>query len=173
MKKLNKKGFTLIELLAVIVILAIIVVVTVPTVLNSIDDARKSSLHSLAKEVANWYDTSLAQDMIAINQNDTILGGARVEDTSEGLDDWTCLTAITGTKGNLAILYGLSDADLVLTTGYALDSDITTADNRNCSAIRLNNGRAEVVLVGKENGKFGARYAFSTADSSKDYTVVE
>ena len=62
MKKLNRKGFTLIELLAVIVILAIIVVVTVPTILSSIDDARLSTINSLSKEVATWYDESVVKD---------------------------------------------------------------------------------------------------------------
>ena len=65
MKKLNRKGFTLIELLAVIVILAIIVVVTVPTILSSIDDARLSTINSLSKEVATWYDESVVKDEMA------------------------------------------------------------------------------------------------------------
>ena len=43
MKRLNNKGFTLIELLAVIVILAVVLVVTIPSVLNSMKNARQGA----------------------------------------------------------------------------------------------------------------------------------
>jgi len=55
MKKLNRKGFTLIELLAVIVILAIVLVVTIPSVLNSMNDARRTSLQNATDTVAEWF----------------------------------------------------------------------------------------------------------------------
>ena len=73
MKKLNRKGFTLIELLAVIVILAIILVVTVPNIISSINDARISSIHNLAKSTATTYDKAYAQDLVATSGNE-ILG---------------------------------------------------------------------------------------------------
>ena len=41
--KINKKGFTLIELLAVIIILAIIALIAVPTIMNIIENSRKSA----------------------------------------------------------------------------------------------------------------------------------
>lgn len=155
MKKLNKKGFTLIELLAVIVILAIIVVVTVPTILNSIEDARLSSIHSLSREIANQYDTAVAQDLIA---TDPALGNAAA--TSE----WKCIESITDTsaanKGNLANILDLSDDDLSLgTTAPSLTTNgeliLTSITKDTCSAIRVNaNGAAEVLLVADEEGKF-------------------
>ena len=43
MERLNNKGFTLIELLAVIVILAVVLVVTIPSVLNSMKNARQGA----------------------------------------------------------------------------------------------------------------------------------
>lgn len=55
MKKLNRKGFTLIELLAIIVILAIIMVVTIPTVLSSMNTARKNQLQNATDSVAEWF----------------------------------------------------------------------------------------------------------------------
>ena len=62
---MNKKGFTLIELLAVIVILAVIAIIAVPTVLNIIEDVRKSSAESSAKNIAKtaetYYMTNLAK----------------------------------------------------------------------------------------------------------------
>lgn len=163
MKKLNRKGFTLIELLAVIVILAIIVVVTVPTILNSINDARSSTIHSLSKEFANWYDTSYAQDLIAIDPNSTLLKGAKVEES----DGWKCIKEIKGTGDNLAVLYNLSGADVKLDGTKYSGTGKPTTDT--CSSIRLNNGRAEVIIVGEPNGKFGKRYAISTSDKSDSY----
>lgn len=50
MKKRN--GFTLVELLAVIVILAIILVIAVPTIMNTIDNARLGAFQSSAKLIA-------------------------------------------------------------------------------------------------------------------------
>lgn len=55
MKKRN--GFTLVELLAVIVILAIILVIAVPSIMNTIADARKSSYKSTAMMVARAAET--------------------------------------------------------------------------------------------------------------------
>ena len=173
MKKLNRKGFTLIELLAVIVILAIIVVVTVPTVLNSINDARLSSIHSLSKEVANWYDTSAAQDLIALDPNTKILKGATA---TEG---WQCLGSVTTTDGSnktLAELYGLSAKDLVL-TGTAPTAEITsnTDVSAKCSAIRLVSDKAEVLLVATTNGKFntnGKTYGYSKLGEGSQYTTA-
>ena len=149
MKKLNKKGFTLIELLAVIVILAIIVVVTVPTVLNSIEDARRSSLNSLAEEIANWYDTSYAQDQLGLG--DKILGGMPSPDKVK------CLGEIEGdfdgVKKSLADIYGLSQDDLILKLTRVNFAD--GAVGNVCSNIKLVNGKAVVVLFGNEGGKFG------------------
>ena len=54
MKKLNKKGFTLVELLAVIVILAVIMVITIPTVLNSMGDARQSAFETAVTTVQDY-----------------------------------------------------------------------------------------------------------------------
>ena len=53
--KLNNKGFTLIELLAVIVILAIVMVVTIPSVIQSMNNARMTSFQNAADTVADWF----------------------------------------------------------------------------------------------------------------------
>lgn len=51
--KVNKKGFTLIELLAVIVVLAIIMIIAVPSVLSSMNDARRNSFVVYAEKLIN------------------------------------------------------------------------------------------------------------------------
>lgn len=164
MKKLNRKGFTLIELLAVIVILAIIVVVTVPTILSSIDDARLSTINSLSKEVATWYDESVVKDEMAFGPNYIpILKDAKATAT------WQCLSAVKGTgtdAKSLDVLYGLTSTDIKLDgTAYSGSGDPTSA---NCSSIRLNgSGHAEVLLIGATSGKFGSKYSFSTDANGK------
>ena len=162
MTKLNRKGFTLIALLAVIVILAIIVVVTVPTILSSIDDARLSTINSLSKEVATWYDESVVKDEMAFGSNYTSIGsGAKPTAT------WQCRSSVKGTGESLDKLYGLTSTDIKLDgTAYTGTGKPTVA---NCSSIRLNSaGHAEVLLIGATSGKFGSKYSFSTdANGSK------
>ena len=181
MKKLNRKGFTLIELLAVIVIMAIILIVTVPNIIQSINDARTNSIHNLAVSAANSYNTAYGQDLVATNK---VLGDIP-EEITEG---WQCIgdfapgKALNTTK-SLAEVLGLSASDVVL--------DATTNDDKmtdekltvnastgksgvtstTCSAIRLKNGGAEVVLVAANGGRFYVAqkitYAYSKDTSAK------
>lgn len=51
--KLNKKGFTLVELLAVIVVLAVIMVIAIPTVIDSMNSAKKSSFAMYGQKMLN------------------------------------------------------------------------------------------------------------------------
>lgn len=164
MKKLNRKGFTLIELLAVIVILAIIVVVTVPTILSSIDDARLSTINSLSKEVATWYDESVVKDEMAFGPNYIpILKDAKATAT------WQCLKDVKGTGDSIDKLYGLTSTDIKLEgTAYKGTGNPETGT---CSSIRLNGaGHAEVLLIGNPTGKFGSKYSFSTDANGKKLT---
>ena len=176
MKKLNRKGFTLIELLAVIVIMAIIVVVTVPTIINTIADARVSSIWNLAVATANSYDTMSAQDMLA---TDKTLSGLTVG------NEWKCINAITATddKGTtdtnddvtkkLADILDLSETDIDLeSSGKPDETNPTITKGTTCSAIRLkSNGNAEILLVAKDGGKFNVAgktvYALSYEDKGQ------
>lgn len=54
MKKINRKGFTLIELLAVIIILGIVMVLTIPSVIDSMNNAKYKQLQNAANKVADW-----------------------------------------------------------------------------------------------------------------------
>ena len=169
MKKLNRKGFTLIELLAVIVVLAIVLVVTIPSVISSMNSAKFSQLHNLSVSVAQWYDKAAESDELRLDDN--ILG-----DIPEQLSDgkWHCLNEILNTTNNksVAVIYGLNDKDINMdgTTPNELNNDhfyepgeddsvrVGMADfhvdSSLCSGIRINNGKAEVYLVAKEDGKF-------------------
>ena len=179
MKKLNRKGFTLIELLAVIVIMAIILIVTVPNIIQSINDARVNSIHNLAVSVANTYDTAYGQDLIASSEN-KILGN--IPENMKGT--WQCIGDFASdgrlkTNKSLAEVLGLSDTDVVL-NGTVPAEDLTVEDNLKaitsvtsgptCSAIRLKNGAAEVLLVATNGGRFYVAqyhtYALSTASKA-------
>lgn len=52
-KKLNKKGFTLVELLAVIVVLALILILAVPSVLNTMTNAQKTTFQMYGQKIIN------------------------------------------------------------------------------------------------------------------------
>lgn len=176
MKKLNRKGFTLIELLAVIVILAIIVVVTVPTIINTINDARKQSIWNLAGSLANSYDTTIAQDLLASTPAIPVANRATTT--------WTCINStiatkldISGDDVNLIGATGVTDIASAISTGTGekIISGLDTSKfvSTTCSAIRINgSGAAEVLLVATSTGKFNISgkvvYALSTGSGAVD-----
>lgn len=71
MKKLNRKGFTLIELLAVVVILAVILVVTIPSVLDTMDEARQKSLDDVAAIIQDYAQKQYEQCELNLDKYDT------------------------------------------------------------------------------------------------------
>ena len=167
MKKLNEKGFTLIELLAIIVILAIILIVTIPTVLDSINDARLSGLHSQAKEIATWYTDGVASDELAFGGSEYV---QVVGDAPETLKDheWHCLSGVTTTTGKTLF----TSANDLKSDGTAYSgSGNPTAST--CSSIKVTaDDSVEVLLVATTGGRFqvgGAdkvTFALSTASKA-------
>ena len=122
MKK--KKGFTLVELLSVIVILAVILVIAVPQIMSVIESARKGSIESTAKLIAEGAereytnrkilgkDTNvLCSDVSSMNSNDygTCVitfdnrGKATVKVTGKGkFEGYTC----NGNSTNMECIKG-------------------------------------------------------------------
>ena len=108
----KKKGFTLVELLAVIVILAVILVIAVPQIMSVIESARKGSIESTAKLIAEGAereytnrkilgkDTNIeCSDVSSMNSNDygtcvitfDNTGKATVKVTGKGkFEGYTC-----------------------------------------------------------------------------------
>ena len=162
---MNRRGFTLIELLAVIVVLGLVLVVTIPSVIGNINNNRISSLHTLSKEYAKWYDRISVEDKLSDTK--------KLEKISDS--GWHCIKDIDTSN-----LYGLNAKDVKLEghdTNITVD-DITGKINSDttkdmCSAIRLVNGKAEVLLIAAEGGEFDTNssvgtYALSSASQGYD-----
>ena len=120
----KKKGFTLVELLAVIVILAVILVIAVPQIMSVIESARKGSIESTAKLIAEGAereytnrkilgkDTNvLCSDVSSMNSNDygtcvitfDNTGKATVKVTGKGkFEGYTC----NGNSTNMECIKG-------------------------------------------------------------------
>ena len=72
MKIRNKNGFTLIELLAVIVIMGILLMVAIPAVSRIIENSRKDSLVTIAKEYMNAVRNSWESDTLLCGSEDRV-----------------------------------------------------------------------------------------------------
>lgn len=130
-KKLNNKGFTLIELLAVIVILAIVMGLSANSVINSINNSRKSTLYSTAQGAANSLNTWITEDSIVISDDDKTLKNKFIEDTqTTNKDNWVCIEKYNSTdyvnyqggQGLIAAL-GLNENDIVFGTVAETDPE--------------------------------------------------
>lgn len=77
----NKKGFTLVELLAVIVVLAIIMIIAVPSVLNSMTDARRNSFAVYGEKLIN---SAQAQAQSAAMVNKPIKHCYKIDELIDG-----------------------------------------------------------------------------------------
>lgn len=169
-KRLDNKGFTLIELLAVIVILAIVMGISANSLLNSINQSRKSSLHSTAQNAANNLNTWISEDMIQTDNAQKKLGDDFISGSQDG--NWHCIAEFTSivNKGKAASLMNalsLNTKDLVLTNSTDVVPALASGKTKTptvkgvdtgstCSALRYNSstGGYEVLLVAKNGGKY-------------------
>ena len=140
MKK--KKGFTLVELLAVIVILAVILVIAVPQIMSVIESARKGSIESTAKLIAEGAereytnrkilgkDTNIkCSDVSSMNSNDygtcvitfDNAGKATVSITGKGkFEGYTC----NGNSTNMECVKGEIPGSTETAAQYFAYSDV-------------------------------------------------
>lgn len=180
MKKLNNKGFTLVELLAVVVILAIVMGIAASSVLNSINNSRKSTLYSAAQNAANTLNTWVVEDAVISSDDARKLGDDFQNATMSG--NWICLSETlkinNGTTEDtndptLLNALGLSTSDIVISSDF--EKEVTTAGSEadpTCSAIRynFNSGGYELLLVAETGGKYHVsgdklHFAYSRATS--------
>lgn len=188
-KKLNNKGFTLIELLAVIVILALVMGIAATSMLTTMNNSRKSTLHSAAQTAAANLNNWVVEDQLATTANDQRVGNDFVTNTQgTNANTWICLNdarinQITnkGSQTSLVKALQLNENDIVISTNapslsdgtYTITSNNSTVTDNTCSALRYNSstGAYEFLLVARNGGKYYVasetnNYAFSRAANS-------
>ncbi len=99
MKKLNKNGFTLIELLAVIVIMGILMMVAIPAMTRYIENSRKDTFLSTAKEYVNAARNMWASDSLICNTGDA--NNPRIVSSGVDAGDWYIIIDTTKDYVNL------------------------------------------------------------------------
>ena len=99
MKKLNKNGFTLIELLAVIVIMGILMMVAIPAMTRYIENSRKDTFLSTAKEYVNAARNMWASDSLICNTGDST--NPRIVSSGVDAGDWYIIIDTTKDYVNL------------------------------------------------------------------------
>ena len=177
MKK--KKGFTLVELLSVIVILAVILVIAVPQIMSVIESARKGSIESTAKLIAEGAereytnrkilgkDTNIkCSDVSSMNSNDygTCVitfdnrGKATVKVTGKGkFEGYTC----NGNSTNMECVKGEIPGPTETAAQYFSYSEVEGGVSITGYNIE---GGTDVVIPSEINGKKVvaiANYAFT------------
>ena len=174
---MNRRGFTLIELLAVIVVLGLVLVVTVPSVIGNINNNKLSSLHTLSKEVAKWYDRKIVEDKLSTDTEKIL--------TNINNNEWYCINNVNGV--NIAKIYGLSEKDILLNNmsgnanvvnnGFDEEgrTDVSPRNNDSCSAIRIIDGHAEVFLIAAQDGKFdtnGEDWTYAVSSGKNGFDTI-
>ena len=176
----KNKGFTLVELLAVIVILAVILVIAVPQIMSVIESARKGSIESTAKLIAEGAEREYTNrkilgkdtnrecsDVSSMNSNDygtcvitfDNAGKATVKVTGKGkFEGYTC----NGNSTNMECVKGEIPGSTETAAQYFSYSEVEGGVSITGYNIE---GGTDVVIPSMINGKKVvaiADYAFTT-----------
>ena len=180
MKK-KKRGFTLVELLAVIVILAVILVIAVPQIMSVIESARKGSIESTAKLIAEGAereytnrkilgkDTNIeCSDVSSMNSNDygtcvitfDNAGKATVKVTGKGkFEGYTC----NGNSTNMECVKGEIPGSTETAAQYFSYSEVEGGVSITGYNIE---GGTDVVIPSEIDGKKVVEIAYAAFTSS-------
>ena len=161
--KLNKKGFTLIELLAVIVILSIVLVVTIPSVLNSMNNAKTSQLKNASEVFSDWltkqYNLSnIDANMLSVDPayNNFVNAYGNFEESY-----------ISASENN-GPLSNCSNESYAVLSASGIANPEKNIDIEN-SYVWKGNNKIEVRLSAKEDGSFftndGTNFSYSNSNS--------
>ena len=163
-KRLNRKGFTLIELLAVIVILAVVMGVASTSVLNAMNNSRKSSLQNSALSAADAFRTAYAE--YSMGGQTSILGY-----TGNDLTDLLGGTPKTITK-TVADKLNITVSDGTNKGNYTSSSSYVYFDGKNflvCLSASSDGSYYVAASIGSVDGNKGAKAvteSVSIADSN-------
>lgn len=98
MKKMNSKGFTLIELLAVITIMGILMMVAIPSVSRTIENSRRDTFATVAKEYVGAIRNGVLADNIECYTEHSTSAYVTASATPDGWYYFHVDTADQGTK---------------------------------------------------------------------------
>ena len=177
----KKEGFTLVELLAVIVILAVILVIAVPQIMSVIESARKGSIESTAKLIAEGAereytnrkilgkDTNIeCSDVSSMNSNDygtcvitfDNAGKAKVSITGKGkFEGYTC----NGNSTNMECVKGEIPGSTETAAQYFSYSEVEGGVSITGYNIE---GGTDVVIPSEIDGKKVVEIAYAAFTSS-------
>lgn len=162
-KRLNNKGFTLIELLAVVIILAIVMGLAANGILNSINNSRKSSLVSAAKNAANTLNTWSTDDEVAMDVSTRHFDTKFVETLTTANGAYVQLdnTDLVVNGKQLMKTLNLSAADFIIECAAIQGGGKETVPK--CSGIKYDTVNGfQIVLVAKDGGKYYVKNALDS-----------
>ena len=178
-KKLKKyiKGFTLVELLAVIVILAIIMIIAIPSVLGTLEDAKKKSFEEYVTKTINLAESqNLAGDLFNNGSNKCTIYNIKTELDLAGTGSYDGYILITGNEESESIITMWDDTRMLLPYNYTKSIN-SNGENKSIidSIVDYDNSRQEE-LSSKNLCSYGCSTCSAGGNSitaSCDYSIGE